>query len=84
MWVKGHFYINGIRYLFNAKVFEQGSEFGINGGRISKLWIVKDITINPWNYFVNCPVVNYDRGWDVEPRDENDIRALNYVLNLYK
>lgn len=43
------------------KVFEEGSEFGINGGRISKLMIKIDGRV----------VLNYDRGWDIEP-DEND------------
>lgn len=44
-----------------VKAFEQGSEWGINGGKISKLSIKID---GEW-------VVNYDRGWDIKP-DEND------------
>ncbi len=48
-----------------VKAYDEGSEFGINGGKISKL----RITIE------GQTVVNYDRGWDVEP-DENDKAAL--------
>lgn len=44
-----------------VKAYEEGSEFGINGGRISKLMIKID----------GQTVVSYDRGWDIEP-DEND------------
>lgn len=49
------------RFHYQAKVYETGSEFGIDGGRISKLWVEMD----------GFTVINYDRGWDVEP-DEND------------
>jgi hypothetical protein len=42
---------------FEAKLYDDGSVFGINDGRVSKLEIkdAKGIT-----------VLNYDRGWDVE------------------
>lgn len=44
-----------------CKHYDEGSEFGIDGGRISKLKIM----IN------GCTVVCYDREWDIKP-DEND------------
>ena len=44
-----------------VKAYDEGSEYGINGGRISKLRITID----------GQTVVCYDRGWDIEP-DEND------------
>ena len=44
-----------------AKVYDEGSIYGINEGRISKLTIKID----------GQTVVSYDRGWDIEP-DEND------------
>lgn len=47
-------------YRIQMKVFEEGSEWGIDGGRISKLWAAKD---------GRC-VCNYDRGWDVKPTAE--------------
>ena len=48
-----------------VKAFEEGSEWGINGGQISKLSIKLD---GKW-------VVNYDRGWDIKP-DENDQNVM--------
>lgn len=44
-----------------VKSYDEGSEYGIEGGRISKLTIK----------IGGRTVVNYDRGWDVKP-DEND------------
>ena len=44
-----------------AKVYDEGSAYGINEGRISKLMIKID----------GKTTLSYDRGWDIEP-DEND------------
>ena len=44
-----------------AKVYDEGSIYGIDEGRISKLQIKID----------GKTVVSYDRGWEIEP-DEND------------
>lgn len=38
------------------KVYEEGSQFGINNGKISKLMLKLDGEI----------IANYDRGWDIE------------------
>ena len=37
MWKQGQIKVNGTTVDFVIKVFEEGSEFGINNGRISKL-----------------------------------------------
>ena len=43
-----------------VKVYEDPSkEYGINGGKISKLSLKMD---GEW-------IANYDRGWDIEPDD---------------
>ena len=58
-----------------VKSFDEGSEFGIDGGKISKLQIL----IN------GSTVVNYDRGWDIEP-DKNDeliMMAYNILIHEY-
>lgn len=49
---------------FEAQIlsFDEPSEYGINEGRISKLWIRDNK-----NHKTVC---NYDRGWDVEPTAE--------------
>ncbi len=50
-WVEGEY--EGRRY--QAKVYDEPSDYGINGGRVSKLW-VRGTTYNTF--------INYDRGWD--------------------
>lgn len=40
-----------------AQVFDSGSHYGIDRGRISRLWVVDDDTKDT--------LLNYDRGWDV-------------------
>ena len=39
-----------------AKVFDEPSQYGINGGRVSKLWLEHK----------GQPILNYDRGWDTK------------------
>ena len=53
-------WVHGIcgEYNFDAKLFDDGSQFGINNGRVSKLSIAK---------YNGSPDVNYDRGWDIKP-----------------
>ena len=52
---------------------EEGSEWGIDEGRISKL----EIRIN------GKITANYDRGWDIEPEDETTQTALAILLKEY-
>lgn len=65
-WVTGT--IHGIRY--TAKVFEEGSQFGINGGNISSLWI--------------DGVLNYDRGWDKRPTTDEGKAMLKEMKAFFK
>ena len=61
----------GKEYKVTFKQFEECSEFGINEGRISKLTI-------------NCgkeKLANYDRGWDIEPADEDTKAVLEVILD---
>ena len=52
------------------KQYDEGSQFGIEGGRISKLTLKRNGTI----------VCNYDRGWDIEPADPDTQLALEILL----
>lgn len=70
MWKEGVIGINGTPYHYWIKVYEEGSVFGIEGGRISKLMIKRKDEI----------VCNYDRGWDMEPKDEDTQTALAILL----
>ena len=74
MWKKGSLYIKGIILSYSAKVYDEGSEFGINEGRISKLEVRKDGEL----------IINYDRGWDLKPEDEIAETALLMLLNYFK
>lgn len=69
MWHTGIIY--GASY--EAKVFDEGSHFGINGGRISKLHVIKDGT---------C-IINYDRGWDIKPTTPEALTILGAIIIKY-
>ena len=57
-----------------VKVYELPSKvYGINGGRISKLMIKIDGKVT----------AHYDRGWDVEPKDESTRLAYSILLQKY-
>lgn len=55
-----------------VKAYDEGSDYGINGGRISKLSIKID---GQW-------VVNYDRGWDIEPDENDEAAQIAYCILL--
>ena len=79
MYRTGWFVIDGISFKYEAKVFGEGSQFGIDDGRISKLEVMKKMDDTSW-----ILIIHYERGWDIQPKDEIDKKALNYILNLYK
>lgn len=56
-----------------VKDYEEPSEYGINGGKISKLQIKID----------GKTVCNYDRGWDVKPTCKEAEITLSILLNAY-
>lgn len=62
-------------YDFEAKVFDEPSRFGINNGRISKLFIYDK------NGNLCC---EYDRGWIEEPLDDEVKEAVLKILDNYK
>lgn len=70
-------------YRWEAKVYEEGSEFGINGGRISKLTIWDEKKRRESNLLAAC-IVNYDRGWDIKPKTVKAQQALEAVLELFE
>jgi len=59
-------------YEFSGKVFDNPSNSGIDGGRISKLTITKDGKVE----------INYDRGWDIEPTQKNLAAYLEIIGKL--
>ena len=75
MWETGCIEIpeTGERYEYAAKVYDIGSRFGIDNGRISKLEIKKN---GRW-------VFNYDRGHDINELGENGKKAYQLILDKY-
>ena len=69
MWSKGT--LNGYEYW--VKHFEDGSDYGINEGRISKLTIRKD----------GKEIYNYDRGLDFDNLDQGGKAVYTELLNRY-
>ena len=70
MWREGTVSVNGEIFHYWLKQYEEGSEFGINGGRISKLTIKRS----------GREVYNYDRGENIAPIDKNTETALAIIL----
>lgn len=73
LWREGALKVKNTSFRYWAKVYDQGSEYGIYGGRVSKLMIKQNDKI----------VCNYDRGWDVEPTDATAQLALEILLHEY-
>ena len=62
-------------YKYWAKVYEEGSKFGINQGKVSKLTIRK--------FDETKDLYNYDRGLDQPPVNEEVEAVLNIILAKY-
>lgn len=71
MWKEGSLRVNGDIFHYWKKQYNEGSERGINGGRISKLMLKRNGEI----------VYNFDRGEDVAPVDQNTAFALEILLH---
>ena len=69
MWAYGR--INGFEY--QIMYFTEGSEYGINDGRISKLYLKGG---KGWAF--------YDRGWDCPPTTPEAEQACQELIARYK
>ncbi|WP_299074758.1 hypothetical protein [uncultured Paraglaciecola sp.] len=65
-WISG--VVNGLEY--EAKVYDEVSEYGINSCRVSKLRVVDKST----------PIYNYDRGLDFNNANEYQMADINLLL----
>ena len=73
MWKQGNIKVGGSTIGYWVKSFEEGSQFGINNGRISKLMLKRDGRI----------IANYDRGWDIIPFDSEAEAALADLMKKF-
>ena len=55
-----------------VKAYDEGSAYGINEGKISKLQITIDGEM----------VASYDRGWDIEPAEDDEATQIAYCILL--
>ena len=61
-WKIGFITLGKYIYKFEAKVFEEPSQFGIDNGCISKLYVKE--------HGKHEPMFVYERGWDIKPKTE--------------
>ncbi len=73
MWTKGRMQIGKNTVRWEVKHFDEGSIFGINEGRISKLWIA----IN------GEPEVMYERGWCQKPKSAIAKKVFKQLMEKY-
>ena len=73
MWTNGTFHIEDSTVSFWVKHFEEGSRFGIDGGRISKLQL----------QLSGNDVCLYERGWGLMPTCKIAEIALDSLLKKY-
>ena len=71
MWKEGSLKVYSSIFHYWIKVYETGSQWGIDGGKVSKLTLKRDGKI----------VANYDRGWDIKPTCKEAEMALCILLN---
>ena len=71
MWKEGAIKVRNSVFKFWVKHYDEGSCYGIDEGRISKVMLKRN----------GITVCNYDRGWDVLPVDEDTETALE-ILKL--
>ncbi len=65
---------DGKTYKIEMVRFDEPSQYGVNNGRISKLYIADS---------AKKVLVNYDRGWDIRPKTEADKAVLKAILKKF-
>lgn len=73
LWHEGALKVYGDSFHYWVKQYDTPSQYGIDGGRVSKLCIKRD----------GVDVCNYDRGWDIKPNDPNTQLAMEILLHEY-
>ena len=71
MWKEGSLKVYNSIFHYWIKQYDEGSVFGIDGGRISTLMLKRNGEI----------VCNYDRDWDIKPTDPDTQLALETLLH---
>lgn len=78
MWKQGYITIDGHTFRWEAKVYEQGSVFGIDNGRISKLWLAEYVG-DPTSSMCK-EAACYERGWEHRPDTPQAQAAVKQLI----
>jgi hypothetical protein len=70
------------KYKFQAKVYDEPSEYGIKDGRVSKLCVYDD-TMRLEKGMHAASIIEYDRGWGKKPKTDEDKYILETILKLF-
>lgn len=73
MWTKLTLNINGQIFTASVKHYEEPSDFGINGKKISKLEV----------RYMGKVVISFERAWELKPSTENERLALAEILKKF-
>ena len=78
---KGNWYNGtiGDGFTFQVKLAEEDSLFGIDNGRIIKLFVTKPTKKNPRPN----PVIAYERSWCIRPTDDPELCDILDTLFIY-
>ena len=70
MWKEGSVKVHDSVFHYWIKVYDVPSLYGIDDGKVSKLKLTRE----------GMTACNYDRGWDIEPTDEDTQLAVEILL----
>ncbi len=73
MFKEGSMEQDGRIFRYEIKHFDEPSEYGIDGGRISKLEIMDG----------ERTVAKYERGWDIRPSSKSAKASVDLLMKKY-
>lgn len=83
LWRGGRFAMAGAEFRWQAKVYDDESSFGVDNGRVSKLWVAR-LQELPDNGRYWQEVAYYDRGWCTLPSTQEAKAAVAHILKMFK
>lgn len=73
-WQRGIVTVDGVEYEYEAKVYDEGSEYGIDGGPVSKLHC--HVNGTGWG----SELFAYEREWDIMPSETGSEDVFDAVM----
>ena len=75
MWTLGEIQIGKKTISYQVKHYEEGSPFGIEGGKISKLWLMDKES--------GEVEASYERGWGKKPQTAEARKACRELMERF-